>query len=184
MQIETTSGLFYLGSILHALKLHSYMLLSYQCYRIWEFLSNQTRRLPCLQIKELYQKLTSLGYPCWLDIEQMGVGDALYEKIDSGVTAIANCFPSRLLLEKLTCLRYQRYQFWLHIWLVLTSWPLFCLQNISGNSLSMLYLHFQDYWNIMQQLQKQAPAMCVNLWSFFFGLLLLKIYSKILNGLL
>ncbi|CAF5213488.1 unnamed protein product, partial [Rotaria magnacalcarata] len=33
----------------------------------------------------LYEKLTRLGYRCWLDIFQMGGGDSLFEKIDTGV---------------------------------------------------------------------------------------------------
>ena len=37
------------------------------------------------QIKALYSKLTSLGYSCWLDVEQMGGGDPLNDKIDRGI---------------------------------------------------------------------------------------------------
>jgi hypothetical protein len=36
-------------------------------------------------IVELYNKLTKLGYRCWLDIFQMGGGDSLFEKIDTGI---------------------------------------------------------------------------------------------------
>lgn len=39
-------------------------------------------------IIKLYDKLTSLGIKCWLDIYQMGGGDSLYFKIDEG---IRNC---------------------------------------------------------------------------------------------
>ncbi|XP_071171147.1 uncharacterized protein [Mytilus edulis] len=37
------------------------------------------------QIMALYQRLTGMGLSCWMDIYQMGGGDSLYEKIDSGV---------------------------------------------------------------------------------------------------
>jgi hypothetical protein len=36
-------------------------------------------------IVALYHRLTQLGYRCWLDIFQMGGGDSLFEKIDTGI---------------------------------------------------------------------------------------------------
>lgn len=40
------------------------------------------------EIIKLYEKLTSLGIKCWLDIHQMAGGDSLYFKIDEG---LRNC---------------------------------------------------------------------------------------------
>ncbi|KAK3097094.1 hypothetical protein FSP39_006291 [Pinctada imbricata] len=37
------------------------------------------------EISVLYQRLTGLGYTCWMDIHQMGGGDSLYDKIDRGI---------------------------------------------------------------------------------------------------
>ncbi|CAF4634898.1 unnamed protein product [Rotaria sp. Silwood1] len=38
-----------------------------------------------VHIVALYQRLTRLNYHCWLDIFQMGGGDSLFEKIDTGI---------------------------------------------------------------------------------------------------
>jgi hypothetical protein len=40
------------------------------------------------EIIKLYNRLTSFGLICWLDIKEMSGGDTLYEKIDTG---IRNC---------------------------------------------------------------------------------------------
>ncbi|XP_056022602.1 uncharacterized protein LOC125652678 isoform X2 [Ostrea edulis] len=37
------------------------------------------------EISALFQRLTSLGFTCWMDIHQMGGGDSLFDKIDRGV---------------------------------------------------------------------------------------------------
>ncbi|CAD5126968.1 unnamed protein product [Dimorphilus gyrociliatus] len=55
------------------------------------------------EIKELYKKLKGIGYNCWLDIMEMGGGDSLYEKIDSGIRrskVILNCVTRKYALSK------------------------------------------------------------------------------------
>ncbi|ELU07727.1 hypothetical protein CAPTEDRAFT_199536 [Capitella teleta] len=47
------------------------------------FLSYQWGRQS--EVEVLYNKLTRLGYTCWMDIHQMGGGDSLYDKIDRGI---------------------------------------------------------------------------------------------------
>ncbi|XP_019640924.1 PREDICTED: uncharacterized protein LOC109482588 [Branchiostoma belcheri] len=39
------------------------------------------------RVRDLRDRLETAGYPCWMDIGQMGGGDALYEKIDQGMRA-------------------------------------------------------------------------------------------------
>ncbi|XP_072164377.1 uncharacterized protein [Diadema setosum] len=47
------------------------------------FISYQWDKQP--EVKRLFSRLTSLGYHCWLDINQMGGVDPLYSKIEEGI---------------------------------------------------------------------------------------------------
>lgn len=60
-----------------------------------------------MQVAELYKKLKSLGYSCWLDIDQMGAGDSLYNKIDAGIRScdvVISCVTQKYSLS-LNCRR-------------------------------------------------------------------------------
>lgn len=55
-----------------------------------------------LQVKALYQRLTSLGLTVWMDIYQMGGGDSLYDKIDKGMRgckAVVSCVTQKYTLS-------------------------------------------------------------------------------------
>ena len=54
------------------------------------------------EVTALYNKLTGLGYSCWLDVMQIGGGDSLYEKIDSGIRGcrvLLACITRRFALS-------------------------------------------------------------------------------------
>ncbi|CAF3723633.1 unnamed protein product [Rotaria sordida] len=73
---------------------HPQIMISYQ----WDYQKD---------IINLYEKLTKLGYRCWLDIFQMGGGDSLFEKIDAGIRhakCILSCVTPKYI-KSINCRR-------------------------------------------------------------------------------
>ena len=62
------------------------------------------------EVKLLRKHLTMCGYPCWMDVGQMGGGDKLYAKIDGGMRAakVVVCCVSERYAESPNCNREVR----------------------------------------------------------------------------
>lgn len=69
------------------------------------FLSYQWAHQP--HVKLLRQHLGSAGYACWMDVGQMGGGDKLFAKIDSGIRAarVVVCCVTEKYAESPNCNR-------------------------------------------------------------------------------
>lgn len=69
------------------------------------FLSYQWAHQP--HVKLLRQHLASAGYACWMDVGQMGGGDKLFAKIDSGIRAakVVVCCVTHNYAESPNCNR-------------------------------------------------------------------------------
>ena len=69
------------------------------------FLSYQWAHQP--HVKLLKRHLGTAGYSCWMDVGQMGGGDKLFAKIDSGIRAakIVVCCVTEKYAESSNCNR-------------------------------------------------------------------------------
>ena len=59
------------------------------------------------EVKLIQRHLEMAGYKCWMDVGQMGGGDKLFEKIDSGIRAAKSC---DLLCDREICHIAKLYQ--------------------------------------------------------------------------